>query len=45
LAGNYQAVPHLVALRVDELSMRAPAIPGAKQLIRTLGALRLYPIE
>lgn len=34
LAGDPLAIPLLVALGVDELSMNAPAIPRAKQVIR-----------
>lgn len=36
LAGDPVAVPLLVGLGVDELSMNAPAIPRAKQTIRSL---------
>ena len=36
LAGDVRAIPLLVGLGVDELSMNAAAIPAAKQLIRTL---------
>jgi phosphocarrier protein FPr len=36
LAGDPLAVPLLVGLGVDELSMNAPAIPRAKQIIRSL---------
>jgi phosphocarrier protein FPr len=36
LAGDPAAVPLLVGLGVDELSMNAPAIPRAKQIIRAL---------
>jgi phosphocarrier protein FPr len=36
LAGDPLAVPLLVGLGVDELSMSPPAIVGAKQIIRTL---------
>jgi phosphocarrier protein FPr len=36
LAGDPQAIPILVGLGVDELSMNAPAIPRAKQIIRQL---------
>jgi multiphosphoryl transfer protein len=36
LAGDAQAVPMLVGLGVDELSMNAPAIPRAKEIVRTL---------
>jgi phosphoenolpyruvate-protein phosphotransferase len=36
LAGNPQAIPALVGLGIDELSMSSPAIPGAKQIIRQL---------
>lgn len=41
LAGDPLAVPLLVGLGVDELSMNAPAIPLAKQLIRSLDSVRL----
>ncbi len=36
LAGNILAVPVLVGLGLDELSMSAPAIPGVKEAIRSL---------
>ena len=36
LAADPQAIPILVGLGVDELSMNAPAIPRAKQIIRGL---------
>ena len=36
LAGDQQAIPILVGLGIDELSMSAPTIPGAKQIIRKL---------
>ena len=36
LAGDPLAVPLLIGLGVDELSMSAPAIPRAKQIIRAL---------
>jgi len=36
LAGDLDALPLLVGLGVDELSMSAPAIPQAKALVRTL---------
>jgi phosphoenolpyruvate-protein kinase (PTS system EI component) len=36
LAGDPRAVPLLVGLGITELSMSAPAIPRAKQLIREL---------
>jgi phosphocarrier protein FPr len=36
LAGDPAAVPLLVGLGLDELSMSAPAIPRAKQIVRTL---------
>ncbi|MBM4424877.1 MAG: phosphoenolpyruvate--protein phosphotransferase [Chloroflexi bacterium] len=36
MAGDPQAVPLLIGLGVDELSMSAPAIPRAKQIIRAL---------
>jgi len=36
LAGDAGAVPMLVGLGVDELSMNAPAIPRAKEIVRTL---------
>jgi len=36
LGGDPLAIPLLVGLGLDELSMGAPAIPAAKQLIRTL---------
>ena len=36
LAGDPLAVPLLVGLGVDGLSMNAPAIPRAKQIIRSL---------
>jgi phosphoenolpyruvate-protein phosphotransferase len=36
LAGEAQAVPMLVGLGVDELSMNAPAIPRAKEIVRAL---------
>jgi phosphoenolpyruvate-protein kinase (PTS system EI component) len=36
LGGDPLAVPLLVGLGLDELSMGAPAIAGAKQLIRAL---------
>lgn len=36
LAGEPAAVPLLVGLGIDELSMSAPAIPRAKQIIRSL---------
>src|SRR5258707_9065920 len=36
LAGEAQAVPMLVGLGVDELSMKAPAIPRAKEIGRAL---------
>ena len=36
MAGDPHAVPLLVGLGVDELSMNAPRIPLAKQIIRTL---------
>lgn len=34
LAGNPQAIPLLIGLGLDELSMNAPAIPTAKALLR-----------
>lgn len=36
LAGDPVAVPLLVGLGIDELSMSAPAIPRVKQIVRTL---------
>lgn len=36
LAGNVLAVPLLVGLGLDELSMSAPAIPGVKEAIRSM---------
>ena len=36
MAGNPQAIPLLLGLGVDELSMNSPAIPKAKQMIRSL---------
>jgi phosphocarrier protein FPr len=36
LAGDPLAVPLLIGLGMDELSMSAPAIPRAKQIIRAL---------
>ena len=36
LAGEPLAIPILIGLGIDELSMNPPAIPFAKQLIRTL---------
>lgn len=36
LASDPQAIPLLVGLGIDELSMSAPAIPRAKQIIRQL---------
>ena len=36
LAGDADAVPMLVGLGVDELSMNAPAIPRAKEMVRAL---------
>ena len=36
MGGDPQAVPLLVGLGVDELSMNAPAIPRAKQIVRSL---------
>ena len=36
LAGDPLAVPLLVGLGIDEISMNPPAIPRAKQIIRTL---------
>jgi len=36
MAGDPLAVPLLVGLGVDELSMSAPAIPRAKQIVRGL---------
>lgn len=36
MAGDPRAVPLLVGLGVDELSMSAPSIPQAKQIIRNL---------
>jgi phosphoenolpyruvate-protein kinase (PTS system EI component) len=36
LAGDPRAIPILVGLGVDELSMNGPAIPRAKQVIRGL---------
>ncbi|HVO44298.1 MAG TPA: phosphoenolpyruvate--protein phosphotransferase [Aggregatilineales bacterium] len=36
LAGDPIAIPLLVGLGVDELSMNAPAIPRAKQIVRSL---------
>jgi len=36
MGGDPLAVPLLVGLGVDELSMNAPAIPKAKQIIRAL---------
>jgi phosphoenolpyruvate-protein phosphotransferase/dihydroxyacetone kinase phosphotransfer subunit len=36
MAGDPLAVPLLVGLGIDELSMNAPAIPCVKQIIRTL---------
>jgi phosphoenolpyruvate-protein kinase (PTS system EI component) len=36
LAGEPLAIPILVGLGVDELSMNPPAIPVAKQIVRTL---------
>jgi multiphosphoryl transfer protein len=38
LAGDALAVPLLIGLGVDELSMNPPAIPRAKQIIRALDA-------
>ena len=36
LAGNPLAIPALVGLGLDELSMSAPAIPAAKEVVREL---------
>ena len=36
LGGNPEALPILVGLGVDELSMSAPSIPRAKEMIRSL---------
>jgi len=36
LAGEADAVPMLVGLGVDELSMNAPAIPRVKEIVRAL---------
>ncbi len=36
LAGNSLAIPVLIGLGLDELSMNAPAIPAVKQVIREL---------
>jgi phosphoenolpyruvate-protein kinase (PTS system EI component) len=44
LAGDPVALPLLVGLGVDELSMSAPAIPRAKHLIRGLDAAALKAI-
>ena len=44
LAGDLQAIPLLVGLGVDELSMAPPAIAQAKQLIRTLDYAALQPL-
>jgi phosphoenolpyruvate-protein kinase (PTS system EI component) len=41
LAGDPAAVPLLVGLGVDELSMSPPAIPAAKQIIRGLDTASL----
>jgi phosphocarrier protein FPr len=40
LGGDVLAIPLLVGLGIDELSMSAPMIPGAKQLIRELDCQR-----
>ncbi len=40
LGGDPLAIPLLVGLGIDELSMSAPMIPGAKQLIRELDCQR-----
>jgi phosphoenolpyruvate-protein phosphotransferase len=36
MAGDPRAIPLLIGLGIDELSMSAPSIPQAKQIIRTL---------
>jgi phosphoenolpyruvate-protein kinase (PTS system EI component) len=36
LGGEPLAIPILIGLGVDELSMNAPAIPSAKQILRSL---------
>ena len=38
LAGDPQAIPILIGLGVDELSVSAPAIPSVKAGIRSLSA-------
>jgi phosphocarrier protein FPr len=43
LAGDPTAVPALVGLGVDELSMNAPAIPRAKEIVRSLNYASLGP--
>jgi len=40
LGGDALAIPLLVGLGIDELSMSAPMIPRAKQLIRELDGRR-----
>ena len=40
LAGEEEAVPVLIGLGVDELSVAAPAIPPVKSLIRKLSISR-----
>jgi phosphocarrier protein FPr len=40
LGGNPEALPILVGLGVDELSMSAPSIPRAKMIIRSLNKLK-----
>jgi multiphosphoryl transfer protein len=44
LAGNVLAVPLLVGLGLDELSMSAPSIPAVKEAIRCLSSLEAKEI-
>ena len=44
LAGNVLAVPVLVGLGLDELSMSAPAIPAVKEAIRSLSCEKTIEI-
>ena len=39
MAGNVAAIPLLVGLGLDELSMSAPSIPAAKEAIRTVDSV------
>ena len=41
MGGDLQAIPLLVGLGIDELSMSAPLIPQAKDLVRSLSFAEL----